>query len=588
MFLVTTADQCFWRTNEPVLFLGEWCKIFSQRHVWEKMDYQVLPYHWDDRKKLYQDYLYLDKIYEQVLLELVKNMNRIHDVDYSERYWRIIIGPWLSLFIQIFYDRYQSIIEAIECGKVTNALIGKYIKEQWVPKNHGEFQEWSKDDIYNQYLYSRIIEHTKKIPFDTVEIKNNTYKEFRKNNIRIFKFNLKSLLKYFIAESEKFTSNYFNRIVIISSYISNWDLAKLQLSLGQIPYLFPPYVETPESNINLELREKLSYSTSGNGFEELLSKTIREQIPSIYLEGYKQMNQISLNRYPKHPNAIINGIAYYSNEAFKFWAAYNVEKKIKLAGVQYGGLYGSGLWISTENHEIHIYDRFYTWGWRSENTDKTKPLPAAKLNIVRKNARPEKNGRLLMVLSTMPRYSYHMYSACVASSGTVAYFNDQYRFIKVLSEKNKKLLLVRLYQHDWGWDQKERFLSELPEIECYSGDKSMLDQLKKSCLFICTYNSTTFLETFVADFPTILFWNPNHWELRVSAKPYFDELRNVGILHNTPESAARKVNEISDDPVSWWKKKEIQEVKDRFCYQFARTSDDWLKDWKTELKSLAK
>ena len=45
MFLVTTADQRFWKTDEKILFLGEWCKIYNQRHIWSNLDYEVLPYH---------------------------------------------------------------------------------------------------------------------------------------------------------------------------------------------------------------------------------------------------------------------------------------------------------------------------------------------------------------------------------------------------------------------------------------------------------------------------------------------------------------------------------------------------------------
>ena len=63
MFLITTADKRFWKTGEPVLFLGEWCKLFPERHIWEKLDYEVLPYHWDDRKRLYEDYLSLNDVY---------------------------------------------------------------------------------------------------------------------------------------------------------------------------------------------------------------------------------------------------------------------------------------------------------------------------------------------------------------------------------------------------------------------------------------------------------------------------------------------------------------------------------------------
>jgi putative transferase (TIGR04331 family) len=58
MFLITTADQRFWKKDEEILFLGEWCKIYDQRHIWSELNYKVLPYHWDDREKLYQDYIY--------------------------------------------------------------------------------------------------------------------------------------------------------------------------------------------------------------------------------------------------------------------------------------------------------------------------------------------------------------------------------------------------------------------------------------------------------------------------------------------------------------------------------------------------
>lgn len=586
MFLITTADQRFWKTDEPVLFLGQWCKLFSQRAVWEKLHHEVLPYHWDDRKKLYQDYLYLDRLYEQMLCKLSKRLNQIHRLDHSRRYWRIVIGPWLLYFIQIFYDRYQSILTAADCGKVTNTLIGRYKGGQWLPQGFAEVLSWSKDDAYNHYLYSRIIEHTNRLPYDTTDVETDvkasaTHIDSNKNDSFLPKKFLRRLAELY----ERFIPGCFNQIVLVSSYLSRWDLVKLQLSLKQFPYLFPPEVVLPESEISWDLREKLSFNSTRSEFEQLLNTMLKEQIPSIYVEGYARMNQTSLDAYPRNPKVILTGDAYNSNDAFKFWAAHHANRGVKLAGIQYGGIYGTGLWSSTENHEIQIYDRFYTWGWESE-ADNTKPLAAAKFNAIKRNARPKKNGRLLLVLSTMPRYSYHMHSTYVASSGGLAYFNDLYSFIKTLSKKNQRMLLVRLYQHDWGWEQAERFSDKFPQIECYQGNKSMLAQLNESSLFIGTYNATTYLEAFAANFPTVLFWNPNHWELRPSAKPYFDELSRVGILHETGESAGQKVNEICDDPISWWQQSEIQTAKNQFCYQFAHTSNNWLKEWKEEFLRL--
>ncbi|NQT81294.1 MAG: transferase [Candidatus Aminicenantes bacterium] len=586
MFLITSADQKYWKTKEKALFLGKWCKLFSQKDIWENMTYDVLPYHWDDRHKLYRDYLYLDKLYENTLLFLSERLNQIHGVNHTTRYWRIIIGPWLFYFIQIFFDRYASIIKA-EKYNVKSTIINQSKRENWIPKDYREFIRWIEKDEYNHYLYSRIIECINRIPFETKKMKTINYLKSKNFNTKAkFSHSLKKNIGFLLKLYERFIPNKFNKIFLISSHLSYLDQIKLYISLKQFPCFSSAKVITPKSNIKWDLREKLSFKSFNNEFEELLSKIIIDQMPSVYIEGYRKMNKASLDSYPSHPKVIINGNAFNSNDSFKFWAAFYADCGAKFAGVQYGGHYGSGLWSSMEKHEIRIYDRYYTWGWESKEFKNTKPLSAAKLNLIIKKARPEKDGKILLLLTSFPRYSYYMYSIPVASSGTLAYFNDQFRFIKALSKKNQNLLLVRLYQHDYKWSQKKRWLYEFPHIECDIGKKSMLCQLKKSRLLICTYNATAFLETFAANYPTLLFWNPNHWELRPSAKPYFNELRNVGILHDSPESAAKKANEISEDPNSWWNQHKIQSAKNNFCNQFVHTSCNWLNEWIKEIKSL--
>ncbi|MFC1643984.1 LIC12162 family protein [Candidatus Omnitrophota bacterium] len=589
MFLITTEDQRFWRTDEPVLFLGEWCRLFSERTAWEGLSYEVLPYHWDDRGKLYRDYLYLNGLYERVLPDLSERLNRLHGAGHTVRYWRIVIGPWLYCFIQSFYDRYQSILDAAASGKVTNTLIGRYPEGRWVPRDYPEFQRWARDDDYNHYLYDLIIEHTGGIPFDVMEADAGSDARLRRENkIREDKmkgpFDPKRAVKHFMELYAKAIPARFNRVVFVSSYLDARDQARLQLSLGQFPYVLSPEAVLPETAFDRDARERLSCDISADGFERLLGSAIKEQIPSVYVEGYGRMNRISLDTYPRDPEVIFTANAFNANETFKFWAAHNIDRGARLAGTQHGGHYGTGLWSASEEHQCRIFDRFYTWGWESETYKNTISLPAAKLNTIRRTVRSRVDGRLLMVLTTMSRYSYHMYSAFVASSGTLSYFNDQYRFVRALSEENRRSLLVRLYQADYGWSQKERWADEFPGIECYQGKRSVFEQLNESSLFIGTYNATTYLETFAADFPTVLFWDPDHWGLRDSARPYFEGLRRSGILHDTPESAAAKVNEISDNPVSWWRQPVVQKAKDRFCRRFARVSDDWLDEWKKELR----
>ena len=60
LFLVTTGLEDTWPENdEKVIFLGDWCRLYSLKHRWLNIDYEVVPYHWDNRIKLYKDYKYL-------------------------------------------------------------------------------------------------------------------------------------------------------------------------------------------------------------------------------------------------------------------------------------------------------------------------------------------------------------------------------------------------------------------------------------------------------------------------------------------------------------------------------------------------
>jgi putative transferase (TIGR04331 family) len=93
-------------------------------------------------------------------------------------------------------------------------------------------------------------------------------------------------------------------------------------------------------------------------------------------------------------------------------------------------------------------------------------------------------------------------------------------------------------------------------------------------LFISTYNATTYLESLLWNIPTIIFWDGKYWEVTKEAESYFNLLRDVGIFHDTPESAANKMAEIWDDVDKWWQDEELQKVRIEFCDYFSRIPDN--------------
>ena len=96
---------------------------------------------------------------------------------------------------------------------------------------------------------------------------------------------------------------------------------------------------------------------------------------------------------------------------------------------------------------------------------------------------------------------------------------------------------------------------------------------------MCTNNATVFLETLALDFPTIIFWEPSHHEIRPDAVPFFDMLEEAEILFYSPEKAAIKVNDILSDVDEWWFSIEVQSARKKFCERYASTSNHWEREW---------
>jgi putative transferase (TIGR04331 family) len=582
MFLITTADQRFWKKDGPVLFLGEWCRLYSQKALWQNRQQEVLPYHWDDHQKLAADYQYLQKVYERILNEWSTCLNSVHEKNESIRYWRMIVGPWLFFFIQAFYDRYTCIERAVLTGKVTGCFIGQYELNHSIPRDYEQFNREIVQDSYNQFLYSWIIEHRKLFSYQSINVPSSVFDtDLPKKSW------LKRMGKNLILAYEQALPHRFNQYVFVSSYLTPKDQWELQRSLKQWPSHFAPEVSAPDAKINWDLRNCLGVSLKENAFEECLSQIISQQIPKAYVEDYKSIREQALSLYPTFPKVIVTANDLYANESFKVFSAEQTKRGTKLVSIQHGGTYGSTLFYASEEHEIEVSDVFYTWGWDIEGNQKAKPLAAAKLNSFGESLRSNPQGPILLMVGLVPRYSYHLYSAYIASTGVIDYFKDQMRFIKGLDEALRKNVLTRLFPQDFDWSQKERFQDEFPGMT-FDHQKSIKESMKSCRLCIATYNSTTFLESFTANYPTVIFWNPMHWQMRPSAQKYYDQLKSAGILHETPESAALKVNEIFNYPESWWQTPEVQQAKNMFCERFAKTSNDWLQEWRQELVGLTK
>lgn len=572
-FLITTADEKTWEIKQPVLFLGEWCHRFDRKATWENLDSEVVPYHWDNREKLYNDYITLSALYEKLLIELTSKLNEFHKVNHSLRYWRILIGPWLGYFTQMLFDRWTMIERVCSNYKIIRVKVLNTPLVEIVPNDMDHFIRLFVTDKWNEAIFNQLIQKYTKLPVEnllpTIHSKSLLLNStgFRTNQRITLKHRINKSLMNFISWGSKFFVK-SNEAFLITTYLPLKQDLHLQLILGQFPKIWHSY-STPSAELKLLNRGWKLCKSDVSGFEHIIREMIPEHLPTAYLEGFTDlMNLQKKLPWPTEPKFIFTSNSFSSDDVFKAWAALKVEGGTPLVIGQHGGNYGLARWSFNEDHQVAISDAYISWGWEDLNSPRIKKF--GNLKTIRKKQNWNPKGYAMLVEMTLPQYSYWMYSAPVAHQW-LDYFEDQCRFTAALSTNLRSNLLIRLYSQDYGWCQKKRWLDRFPNIRLDDGTASISSLIENSRLYISTYNATTFLDSLSMNVPTIMFWNPKHWELREEARPYFNRLKEVGIFHETPESAAAKVVEIWDSVSCWWNQPEIQEAREYFCKRFART-----------------
>lgn len=568
LYLVTTSLQESWPNDgQPVLLLGRWCERYGSIDLSSYAVKGICEYRFDDRSYLHESEIYLDEVYERYLAIVSSNLNKIHNLDYSIRLWRVIVGPWLRLFIGIVHERRSNVMNALAKYNITDTI---YVEDEGYNSTSGsmaDFLSAIKSDYWNHLLYCKIIAHcSPKTIFSRQLLRadsgtdhsHTVSSSFTSRSITKKKSVLMRLYKHFARK---------NKYFIHQTYLDKFSIIRLFLSLGQAPsfYREETYPCFPSNTI---LRNELSNGFKpSNEFEEILLSLIPEYLPTSYLESFgtirKSLRALPL---PSKPEIIWTANAHFSDDYFKIWSAVSIQNKTRLIISQHGGHYGQGLFFNLEDHERTISDSYLTWGWKDGglNSIPFGYLPKRQIYRERSNTR----NKILILISSTSRYSGGIASMPI-SSQWLDYLGLQIEFYNALPLSYQDDVCFRLYPHDYGWEQDKRLLAVIPSVQ-FDSEPDFSKSMLSSTVFVSGWNTTTYLEALVAGVPTVLFWDPNTFEVRDSAKKYFDLLRHAQILHDSPSSAAEHLSKVYNNINAWWDNSTVKNAREAFVEQYAR------------------
>ena len=106
--------------NERNLFLiGNWCR--NDKEFKDNKDFKSLNfYKWNSKEKKSNDINKIIEIYEKLLHHISNNLNKIHNKNYSKKYWEFLLNRWLMAYVVEVYSKWQISEKLIKNYKINN------------------------------------------------------------------------------------------------------------------------------------------------------------------------------------------------------------------------------------------------------------------------------------------------------------------------------------------------------------------------------------------------------------------------------------------------------------------------------------
>ena len=512
---------------------------------------------------------------ELVFQDLANELNRQHGTTFPLRYWRIVVGAWFQQFAQVVHMRLKIAEYVFETYGALKVAKLDLTWQELLPVTHDEASLLFATDIWNHYIYVEAFNFVTNLATENTLVssseRNKELLEYRQNiNFGLPSPQTKSKLETFLA---KISPN--PKVVLAGVVQSKLALVVMYLRLRSLPRLWRFSSKLTAHPINETARRSFKISkSSALRFEKFLRELVATNLPTIYLEGFKELQgKVSESQIERHPKLIFTNTLLHRNEQFKVWSAEHVVSgATKLISGQHGGGYGVKQYKSWgESYEINVVDRFMSWGW-SDDSKIVRPTCVQSHHEIFK---PNRNGGVLIVLGPITRNS-DIYGMLGVQSNS-AYLDNVKKLVTLLPQNIRNQTIIRPKNASSigkparvSGQQISEILGGVVEVDL--GSVGLNETLSRNRISVVTYNETTVPNNLMAGYPTTIFWDAKYEQLNLRATKFYEQLLSAKILHHSPESAARHIANVWENVDLWWTSDEVLEARETFCENFARQS----------------
>lgn len=507
---------------------------------------------------------YCDQYAEYCMQQFFPRLNQLNKVNYSYETWRCLIMPTLLTLIHVFYERMVRVDEAIK-QYADHSLSIKTVHAEiatFKTQNADELLGVIFSDEFNCWVNSFLIEKLK--PEGWATERENFQPEPKgvvKDEAGLFT-GLKQFVKGLVPR------------LPVSALYPTWSIFfSVYLSLISLTIRN----NKKESTVN---KDREFVKPSGGFSSELqLEKVLWELLPSKLKRAL-----IRPRRYWVKTRCFPAGAFYWDYQG-QVELARAIECGCSVIGAQHGATYGLDQTTAFIANIEYRQQCFLTWGWTRHGDYKGNfySLPSCSLSKIKRKSYNKTN--IYFVGTRMATYSYRL-DSYLQPDFIFQYRQNKSVFITGLNSSVKSILSYRPYRANKEFD--EGFIKRnFPEINVVNKLKH-LEELCLANLVILDHPGTTLCQCLAANIPVICFWDKKAFQMADTAEVYFEQLQQNKILFYSPEEAAQHVNGIANDIESWWQSAAVQQARQSWASQYARTSKYWYLTWIKRLPGVLK
>jgi putative transferase (TIGR04331 family) len=299
--------------------------------------------------------------------------------------------------------------------------------------------------------------------------------------------------------------------------------------------LLAPRVGRGDRTADKALRDRLA--EMAEDIDWPLARVALEWMPSWYVEEFRALHRsvevVDASEKEFHAACLP------TIEARMTVARY-VEEGSRLSLYQHAAMYGEVRGHVLYHAESALADRFRTWGWKLREND--EPFLALRLMKPPRLMFRTKHGAAdwlyVIVRQPLPEFIKRTFAV-------------QQRFFAGLSDDRAARVVVRPRTNKGGLGERQVIDEARPRLRAIDdGASRMVDLVADAELVVLDmFPSTAFMECITGGVPVVAIV-PEDTAFTESAARYYDEFARIGLLHQSPESAAAFLNHLSVR--SWW------------------------------------